>query len=116
MNTDRGILIVDDEKQVRELIYNYVTALGFTSVDMVSDGEAADRLLRNINYNYSVIILDLQMPKLDGSHVAMTAKIKGSYVIGITGNHNEEFAGKVDLLLEKPFRMKELALALAQIN
>lgn len=59
----RHALIIDDDRALRGLFTTLLTRNGFT-VDVAGDGRAAfDQLTRN---NYSVILLDLMMPDVNG--------------------------------------------------
>ena len=57
------ILIVDDEALIRDVVREYLLLENFL-VDEASDGiEALDKIEKN---NYSLVILDIMMPKKDG--------------------------------------------------
>jgi DNA-binding response OmpR family regulator len=59
----RNALVVDDDLALRGLFTRLLVRKGF-SVDCASDGQVAyDQLNRD---NYSVILLDLMMPELNG--------------------------------------------------
>ena len=72
-NTSKRILVVDDEQYIRELYEEVLKAEGF-AVDTASDGEEA--LAKIIAGGYSVITLDVVMPKLDG--LGILTKLKES--------------------------------------
>jgi CheY-like chemotaxis protein len=62
-STEQRILVADDDPSIRQLLCTIVTRLGLR-VDCVSDGvEAVEHLKK---HEYSVILLDLMMPRLDG--------------------------------------------------
>jgi DNA-binding response OmpR family regulator len=57
------VLVVDDDQSIRQLVCTIVEREGF-EVDCAADGgEAIDLLEKN---SYSVILLDLMMPRVDG--------------------------------------------------
>ena len=57
------ILIVDDEERIRDIIKEYLDFEGYT-YDEASDGmEAIEKIKNN---EYSVVVLDIMMPKVDG--------------------------------------------------
>jgi len=59
----RHALVIDDDRALRGLFTTLLGRKGFT-VDVAGDGRVAfDRLTR---YTYSVILLDLMMPEVDG--------------------------------------------------
>ncbi len=57
------ILVADDEIKIRETIFDYMTAKGF-SVSLAKDGEEA--VLLSETEDFDLIILDVMMPKKDG--------------------------------------------------
>jgi len=59
----RNALVIDDDRALRGLFTTLLTKKGFT-VDVAGDGRVAfDQLTRN---SYSVILLDLMMPEVNG--------------------------------------------------
>lgn len=65
---DIKILLVEDEENIRKLIASYLIKEGFKVVE-ASDGEEATVKFDN-EYDFSLIILDVMMPKMDGYQVA----------------------------------------------
>jgi CheY-like chemotaxis protein len=65
MTTDRSILIVDDDADVREIIGEALETAGYR-VAGASNGAEALRLLRNNTLRPDLILLDLMMPVMDG--------------------------------------------------
>lgn len=57
------ILIIDDDLYIRELYQEIMKDAGFLT-DTAVDGE--DGLLKILNNEYNLILLDVMMPKLDG--------------------------------------------------
>lgn len=57
------VLIVDDEKEIRELISIYLKGEGFDTI-LAEDGNEALKILEN--QSIDLIILDIMMPNLDG--------------------------------------------------
>lgn len=57
------ILIADDEERIRDMIKEYVSLEGY-DIEEASDGVEALNLFRE--NKYSLIILDVMMPKMDG--------------------------------------------------
>ena len=58
------ILIVDDEKEIRDLVEIYLKSEGYETVK-AEDGEEALEVLRK-EKDIDLIILDIMMPKMDG--------------------------------------------------
>lgn len=62
------ILLAEDEDNIRKLVASYLVKEGFNVVE-ASDGEDAIDKFDN-QYDFSMIILDVMMPKMDGYQVA----------------------------------------------
>ena len=61
------ILIIDDERSIRNVLKDILTNEGF-KVDEASDGEEG---LRKFSSNtYDLVLCDIKMPKLDGIHLS----------------------------------------------
>lgn len=59
------VLIADDQKDICELYVNYLEAMGiFRNIIVCNDGIDAEKKLRN--QSFSLIILDINMPKKNG--------------------------------------------------
>lgn len=65
MREDSYTLIVDDSQLIREVIKEYLGNEGY-KVCAAADGIEALDILRSEEYEISVIILDWEMPKMDG--------------------------------------------------
>ncbi|MDD2776057.1 MAG: response regulator transcription factor [Gallionella sp.] len=61
------VLIADDEEHIRSLLHLIFTALGAEVVGEASDGEQAISLYKQ--HRPDMVMLDINMPKLDGVHV-----------------------------------------------
>jgi two-component system, NtrC family, response regulator AtoC len=68
MNKTAQVMIIDDEKHLRESLAELIASEGFL-VTQASDGEEAVEALRSGAANPDVIFLDLRMPKRDGLEV-----------------------------------------------
>ncbi|MBP5164991.1 MAG: response regulator transcription factor [Lachnospiraceae bacterium] len=67
----KKILITEDEPEIREVLYNYLTNEGF-EVDMASDGVQA--LAMFAENAYDLVLLDIMIPKIDGYNVCEVIK------------------------------------------
>lgn len=110
MDNER-ILIVDDEERIRDMIKEYVSLEGYT-IDEASDGvEALNSFKQNV---YSLIVIDVMMPKMDGWNVCREIrKTSNVPVIMLTARGEEYdklfgFELGVDDYIVKPFSPKEL--------
>jgi len=105
------ILLVDDEERIREMIKEYTSLEGY-DIDEAADGVKALELFRE--NKYSLIILDVMMPKIDGWSVCREMrKTSDVPVIMLTARGEEYdklfgFELGVDDYIIKPFSPKEL--------
>jgi CheY-like chemotaxis protein len=107
------VLVVDDDQSIRQLVCTIVQRERF-QVDCAADGAEAIELLRQ--HKYSVILLDLMMPRVDGFGVIDFLKHHQSepkpIVLVITAYADQRFK-EVDStvvagVLRKPFEVAEL--------
>ncbi len=110
-NTAKTVLIVDDEKNICELIRIYVEKEGYRTVQ-ANDGEVAIEMFRLIKPD--IILLDVMMPKKDGWQVCREIREESSVPI-IMLTAKGETVDKVlglefgaDDYIVKPFEPKEL--------
>ena len=105
------ILIVEDEDMIREGISDYLTDSGYETLE-AGDGEEA--LEQFSNHQVDLVLLDIQMPKLNGlevlSEIRKTSQVP---VLMLTAFQDEEykmsaFAALADGYLEKPFSLSLL--------
>jgi CheY-like chemotaxis protein len=119
------ILCIDDELQLRQLMHD-VLELEHHQVTVATGGrEGLDLFLANFNAGqpYEVVITDLEMPDLDGHHVARAIKAESprTPVIMLTGwgmmmKTDWQTGPEVDAVIGKPLRMQELSNLLFQIT
>ena len=65
------ILVVDDEKEIRNLITIYLKNEGY-KVLQAGDGEEGLRILEENEVH--LVVLDIMMPKVDGIHMCMKVR------------------------------------------
>ena len=108
----KKILIVDDEKNIRNVIKEYAKFDGFETFE-AEDGMQAVEMCRT--QDFDLIIMDIMMPKLDGySAVREIRKTKQIPVIMLSARGEEYdklfgFELGVDDYVTKPFSPKEIA-------
>jgi two-component system phosphate regulon response regulator PhoB len=110
------ILVVEDEKDVREMIRLNLKAAGF---DVVEAGNGAEALALAKNDPPKVIILDLMMPEMSGVEVCRALRRNPATsripVLMLTAKSTEEdkvvgFEVGADDYVTKPFSPRELVL------
>ncbi len=107
---DKHVLIVDDDRDMREMLSDCLRKNGY-HVTTASDGGQARRLV--LRSTIDLAIVDLNLGREDGLHVVRDLASQGISVIIITGNRVDEAdkvvgleIGAVDYLT-KPFGMRE---------
>jgi two-component system, sensor histidine kinase and response regulator len=111
-NLDK-ILIVDDEHEIGQALKQYLADKGYAS-SLASGGSAALDMLEN-EKDYTVVLLDINMPGLDGVTVLKHLQDAGSdaAVIMMSGHGSEELAvecmrnGAEDYI-SKPFALEDM--------
>lgn len=106
------ILLVEDEAKVSTFIARGLVEERF-AVDVAADGQAGLDLATT--YNYDLVILDLGLPKLDGSQVLRRLRAHNAHVPILVLTARDAVADKVgnfeagaDDYLTKPFAFAEL--------
>jgi DNA-binding response OmpR family regulator len=113
MNTEIKILVVDDEKNIVDVVKAYLEKEGFKVVT-ASDGEEA---LKTFNTeDIHLIVLDLMLPKLTGEEVCSKIRAASSVpIIMLTAKAEEDekiegISIGADDYLTKPFSVRELVV------
>lgn len=110
MDTER-ILVVDDEARIREMLSEYFQAEGYI-IDQAADGIEALKLFDKSRY--SLVILDIMMPKMDGWTVLRRLRKTSQVPVIMLSARGEEydklfgFELGVDDYMVKPFSPREL--------
>ena len=113
------ILVVDDAKHIREILYQMLSHMGF-EVATAGDGYEGLKMFRQ--GSYGLVLTDLKMPGMDGWYLASRIKDESPYtrVVLITGEEEEAVmkrlkASDVDSALFKPFKLEELTAAVERL-
>ncbi len=111
---DERILVVEDEEPIRELVTTALRFTGFT-VETAATGPEGLALARNAPWH--VLVLDVNLPGLDGFSLCRKLREAGDEapVIFLTARDDpadlrEGFTGGGDDYLTKPFSLEELVL------
>lgn len=103
------ILIIDDDKGIRELLQKFLRLNGFEA-HSVNNGISALNLLKKEHFD--IIITDYYMPEMNG--IELTKIVKSQYphalIIGISANcDGKDFlTAGADAFLSKPLQLQEL--------
>lgn len=112
--TGKRILLTDDRRDVRFLARQILTGAGL-SVDEAEDGEEALRAITRAEDSIDLIILDMQMPRMDGYEAARQFR-RNQFehpIIALTadamqGDINRCFESGCDAYLSKPIDAEKL--------
>jgi CheY-like chemotaxis protein len=113
----KTILIADDEPEQVATLSALLSERGYKVLSATS-GEQA--LMKAVNFQPDLIILDIMMPKMDGTEVAMLLKhdvrTKDIPIFFVTAVIAPEDQGRVsgnpNLIFAKPVRLNELLNAI----
>ncbi len=111
---NKRLLIVDDDKQIRELLAFDIAQSGYI-VDTAVDGQ--EGLKKALENNYDLILLDVMMPKMNGYDVCKNIRIAKPDVPvllltakGTIEDKTQGFDCGADDYLIKPFEIQEVLL------
>lgn len=113
MTQTSKVLVVDDEERIRRLVRMYLERSGYI-VDEAGDGREA--LQMALQHEYSVIILDLMLPELDGRDVCSQIREQCDVpiiMLTATGDETSRIHGfelGADDYVVKPFSPRELVM------
>src|SRR5713101_5577250 len=113
------VLIVDDDKRLRDLLNRYLKEQGFT-VSAVADGAALDKAL--LRESFDLLVLDLMLPGEDGLSICrrLRADDNETPILMLTakGDEVDRIVGLelgADDYLPKPFNPRELVARIRAI-
>ncbi|MCX7832181.1 MAG: response regulator [Actinobacteria bacterium] len=110
----KKILVVDDSPTIREMIKGLLEKIGY-EIEMASDGFEALEVVKKVLPD--LIILDVNMPKMDGFRVCRLLKFDRNFrnipIIMLTARDEEEnikigIKTGADLYLTKPIEPEKL--------
>lgn len=118
------VLIVDDEANIRQLVSRIILGVRpEATVFQAADGAEAGKTAHEVSP--SLVVLDLQLPGLDGITVCRSlrgdARLRSMKILAISGRNVEEARADIkeagaDGFLAKPFGVEELRAKLAEIG
>jgi chemosensory pili system protein ChpA (sensor histidine kinase/response regulator) len=117
------VLVVDDSPSVRRVVSNLIKSAGWTPV-AAKDGLEALELLHHATTPPDLILLDVEMPRMDGYELLATLKRQGGYqqipVVMVTSRAGEKHRRKaLDLgasgYVVKPYQDEELLQTIREL-
>src|ERR1043165_7358092 len=114
-----AVLLVEDERKLRELVRSYLERGGFT---VLSAGSGAEALSLADSAMPALVVLDLGLPDVPGGAVATELRTRGSSIpiVMVTAKAGEEDRIRglemgADDYVTKPFSPRELVLRVQAI-
>ena len=116
----RKILVVDDEPINRQVVSYILEEVGL-EVDMAEDGK--DALTKIQQAYYDIVLMDMQMPELDGLHATRELRtrlgLENLVIIAMTANAFDDdrvrcTAAGMNDFIAKPFKPESLFEKLVQ--
>ncbi|MDO8608468.1 MAG: response regulator [Phaeospirillum sp.] len=116
---DAHILVVDDDRRLRELLRKYLSDNGYLVAVAADAAEARQRMA---GLDFDLIVLDVMMPGEDGMQLTRSLRAEGNRVpillLTARGEVDDRIRGLeagADDYLSKPFEPRELLLRLGSI-
>nr|MEA2799029.1 hypothetical protein [Phenylobacterium sp.] len=112
-----NVLVVEDELDVADLVEDALREAGFT-VTVAHDDRTAFQKLEREPRSFAAIVTDINLGAgVTGFDIARRARIlneeiKVIYISG-QGPHSDQFSVEAALMIDKPFRPRELAEQIA---
>ncbi|MEA1980585.1 MAG: response regulator [candidate division Zixibacteria bacterium] len=107
----KKILVIDNSKIIRNLLYDYFTDIGY-SVELANNG--LEGIEKALSHNYDIVFCDIHMPKRNGFQVySEVVKEKPELPFIMTDSLPDNLAEKAVELgaytcLTKPFNLDQL--------
>jgi CheY-like chemotaxis protein len=111
------ILVVDDEKDIRDLVRTLLVRAGYRVIE-ASDAEIALRMLQERLLEPHLLLTDIVMPGMNGLALAAQAHhlrptLPVIFMTGFADEYQAELSGSV--CLRKPFKPPELLTAIQDV-
>ncbi|MDN5096151.1 response regulator transcription factor [Aliarcobacter butzleri] len=116
---NKRVLLIEDDKDMQKLIVEYLKEYNFDCIAFDQPKDVLEHF--KIDNNYSIIILDLMLPEMDGFDLFKKLKqIKDIPIVissarGDIGNKIHGFELGADDYLAKPYEPRELVLRIEHI-
>ena len=111
------VLVVEDERDIRDLLRRYLERAGHS---VVTTGTGAEALRLLAQSHPDLVLLDFGLPDIDGSEVLSAATAEGVAVIALTARSSVEdrirgLQRGADDYVTKPFSPQEVVLRVAAV-
>jgi PAS domain S-box-containing protein len=118
------VLVVDDSELNREVAVNILQGEG-AHVEVACDGLAACELLDGRPLDFDVVLMDVQMPTMDGysatQRIRQTPALRGLPIVGLSAGafkqqHDDALASGMTDFVAKPFDVDQLVSVIARVT
>lgn len=108
-----SLLIVDDNREIGELLTEYCQTLGMQVTYMQNAGKGLE-IART--YSPDIVLVDFEMPMMSGEEFVRSLQETGSEskLVLLTGSTLSHFSVSVDAIVQKPVAMTDLEQILSQ--
>lgn len=117
----RRVLVVDDEREIRAVLRGYLEADGYIVTEAATGADALDRVSATDGTAPDVVLLDIQLPDLDGLDVLRTIRRRSDVIVLLVTARAEEADALIGLstgaddYIRKPFSPREVAARVRMI-
>lgn len=117
--TPQSVLSVDDDRELRQLLHELISQMGYTSETAVDGVDALQKIERK---HFDIVITDINMPRLNG--IGLIKRIAADYgetdVVAITGfqteyNYTDIIALGACDFISKPININEFEAKIKRI-
>ncbi len=120
IDMEAKILVVDDEKEIRDFLSKALTIIGGYKVDVAIDGEEALKKIENDKFD--LILTDLKMPKIDGLQLIKEVSQKRPEILMVLMTGHGTIDSAIEAMKEgasdyitKPLNIDEMILRLKKV-
>jgi CheY-like chemotaxis protein len=113
----RRVVVVEDDEDLRELVVQVLSDSGFES-EGCADGRAALEALRRPGGTPAVVLLDLEMPVMNGwefRHAQLEDPLLAAIPV-VVASSADPTSIPADAYLAKPYELGELCQVLARLS
>jgi len=113
------ILVAEDDEHIRSIVTSALRSEGYEVVQ-AADGIAAMQALEDYDTEVRLLLLDLDLPRLDGLSCLRKARERRTDIPAMLVTGSTDLPGPQDTpenvqILRKPFRMSDLTAAVARV-
>ncbi len=100
----RTVVIADDDSGFRRLAGRLVAAAGYEVIGEAADGQRTIEAVRSLRPD--VLLLDVQLPDMDGFAVALNLKMEATEIILVSSREADDYAAPLAAATSRGFISK----------